>query len=306
MGIQFNASYVANQAKVLSLSNEDNIALLNSNKVNRSEIGSTLSFYVDNISSGVGSYTKLVTSNVGITEASIGTGSITGSNQNVGSFITEQSIFEEGANTGVSTLELTGAIQKVSGDNAIFYYTLSKYAADTTVTLLATSNTTAEVKSFSFEQFTQKAQLTDVTWLETDRVLIQFYGSKVGTGSDPVYNFRVGGQKPIKFNFNVPSSSINIPFTLVKSKLLENVDVNIVSDLEKVEVTKLVSDVTAARTNLAVESSTELNVRDVQSKARANHTGTQELSTISDAGSLAASQLLILQILLKVKLLKVS
>lgn len=47
-------------------------------------------------------------------------------------------------------------------------------------------------------------------------------------------------------------------------------------------------DISIARTNLDVESSTELDARDTANRDRANHTGTQEISTIVDAGALAS------------------
>jgi len=51
-----------------------------------------------------------------------------------------------------------------------------------------------------------------VTFLDTDRIVIKYYGNKVGVGASPEYEFEFGGSNPVRTTFPVPAS--NLPFSL--------------------------------------------------------------------------------------------
>jgi hypothetical protein len=295
MSFVTQAGYMASQANEQSLSNLDEINLLKDSKLNRSELPSTLYFYPTTDVSDIGLNVEGTTipynalSTTPGTETIIPSGFISGQDQLLAAFLSEANTIEE--SIGVIVPELTGYIQKVGGENATFYYKVIVMKADNSVVTLATSTSTEEIVATSFLQFTQSVRISNYTYEVGDRTGLLFYGNKAGSGSDAEYNFRLGGANPISLKYPVPATSVALTPSTVMSKLLENSDTNIVTDLEKAEVTKLVEDKQGARDNLEVETTSQLNVRDADNRNRTNHTGTQTLSTISDAGTLASKSI---------------
>jgi len=74
---------------------------------------------------------------------------------------------------------------------------------------------TTLVSSATYIEFSASALLNNGTWLSTDRIVLKFYGSKVGSGSNPAFDFQFGGSTPVRTVMPVPASVIvDLPITI--------------------------------------------------------------------------------------------
>lgn len=189
------------------------------NKVDVSSLGSNILLYPTLVDSTITGYKILVddssdanypvATDVYTTDTlqAGGTSLITGSNIEVGRFITTKNIFI--GNPGVIGITTVGNIKKIDANtaDAAFYFTISKYDTITdTETLVTTSGTTPVVSSLNYEQFFETALLNNETFAAEDYIVITFFASRVGNGSDPIYAFQFGGASPVRTLFPVPIS----------------------------------------------------------------------------------------------------
>lgn len=105
----------------------------------------------------------------------------------------------------------------------------------------------------------------------------------MATWVQPIRRATITEETPTVLPFVPPYPNTPTDGTLLAGELVEGVVVWVKKTYAQVW-TKIVTAVTAAqmRTDLSVESTTELNARDTANRARANHTGTQSADTLTD------------------------
>ena len=186
---------------------------LNAIKASVADVASNLILYPTTASADVSGYFKLVSStddsDYNTTAVDISTGAITGSDVLISTLISDANVI--GGNPGVINLSVIGNIRKISGnDDAHFYFTVSVRDSDNNEVLLSTSNQTDTITVSTYEQFAASALLNDVAFASTDRLVYRFYGIKVGTSTDPTYEFQFGGGNPVRALVPLPFSAVPI------------------------------------------------------------------------------------------------
>ena len=187
---------------------------LDLNKVSHSEMIGTLVIYPTDTASGISTYYLAVDS---ITDAEyndtpvdITTPSITSEDPDnpllVGAVISEAGIIN--GNPGRITVHTVGNIRQVSGNrSAAFRFEMLHRDSGGTETSMGMSGYTNEITTNEYEEFAADCLLsTPVTFTETDRLVVKYYGYKTssGGGADPVYQFQFGGDSPVRTNLPVP------------------------------------------------------------------------------------------------------
>jgi hypothetical protein len=183
--------------------------------VTADQLPSNLNLFATNVSSDIATYFKLVTSiddpDYNDTAVDIPTGAITTTNQFIASLATSAGVLL--GNPGIINLTTVGNVRRTSGTgNAEFYYEVYHRDSVGTETLIATSSATPPVTVGVYTEFIALALLNNGTFLPTDRIVIKYYANRVGSGSDPSYEFQFGGTSPVRTSFPVPAS--NLPFSL--------------------------------------------------------------------------------------------
>ena len=175
------------------------------------QLPSTLILFPTNVASSVGGYVKLVTSiddpDYNEPAVDIPTGEITGVGQSISSLTTEEGIII--GTPPIFNITTIGNIRRVSGTaTAVFYFEVYKRTALGVETLIGTSDNTLNVSSATYVEFNASAVWNNGTFTATDRIVLKFYGSKVGAGSNPSYEFQFGGSTPVRTLVPVPLSVI--------------------------------------------------------------------------------------------------
>jgi hypothetical protein len=190
-------------------------------KVNIKDLGTNITLFPTTADADVLGYKKLVTSTASpdydVTAVDFVTSPVTFSPVVLGTLISEEGLIK-GA-PGLVNITTIGNIAKVSGNrDAVFYFTLSKRSSLGEETLLCSSDPTPAVSSTEYRQFSEAALLPLLaSFVETDRIVIRFYGVKViDTGGNPVYKFQFGGTEPVRTLLPVPAS-VSIQETWRKS-----------------------------------------------------------------------------------------
>lgn len=187
------------------------------------DLPSNLVLYPTSTSSDIGGYSKIVTS---ITDPSyntsavdITTGAISESNQLISSLATSANIII--GNPGLFNVSTIGNIRRTAGSGtAEFYFQIYKRTSGGTETLITTSSNTSAISSTIYSQFSATALWNDGVFLATDRVVLKFYGTKVGAGSSPTYDFQFGGSNPFR-------TTVPIPLNVVP-----NINLNDINDVD--------------------------------------------------------------------------
>jgi hypothetical protein len=117
-------------------------------------------------------------------------------------------------NPGTFNITTIGNIRKITGNNdnqfAEFFFRVYKREINTTTDIwLATSTTTGPVRTPLNEYlgFSASAIISNVTFLETDRIIIKYFGNMVGNAGSS-YEFQFGGDNPVRTLIPVPVSVI--------------------------------------------------------------------------------------------------
>lgn len=190
------------------------------------DLPSNLILYPTTVASGIGGYNKLVSS---ITDPSyntvavdVSTGTITGTDQLIAGLITSPNIIV--GNPGIFNITTIGNIRKVSGAaQAEFYFTVYKRDAGGTETLILQSSNTPQITSAIYTEFSATGLWNDGIFVSTDMIVMKFYGTKVGSGSSPTYDFQFGGTQPVR-------TLVPIPLTVVPNLSLDELtDVTIIT-----------------------------------------------------------------------------
>jgi len=181
-------------------------------------IPANLTFYNTTAASNVSGYNKVVISiddpDYDTVAVDVSTGAITTTAQPVGSFVSDAGIFA--GNPGVINISTVGEIRRTSGSGtAEFYYEVYQRDSLGNETLIATSNKTTPVTTSVYQQFQASALFNNGTWLSTDRVVIKYYADRISSGSDPVYEFLVGGSNPVRTLFPISAQLLlNVPISI--------------------------------------------------------------------------------------------
>jgi hypothetical protein len=177
-----------------------------------------LTFYNTTAASNVAGYDKVVISiddpDYDTVAVNVSTGAITTTAQPVGSFVSDAGIFA--GNPGVINISTVGEIRRTSGSGtAEFYYEVYQRDSLGNETLIATSNKTTPVTTSVYQQFQASALFNNGTWLSTDRVVIKYYADRLSGGSNPVYQFLVGGSNPVRTLFPISAQLLlNVPIAI--------------------------------------------------------------------------------------------
>lgn len=171
------------------------------------DLPSTLTLYPTTTASGIGGYNRLVTSitdpDYDSTAVDVSTGAITGTDQLIAGLITDAGLII--GNPGIFNMTTIGNIRKVSGaGQAEFYFRVYKRDSGGTETLILQSSNTPQITSAIYSEFNASGLWNDGIFVSTDSIVIKFYGTKVGGGSSPTYNFQFGGVQPVRSIVPVP------------------------------------------------------------------------------------------------------
>jgi hypothetical protein len=183
------------------------------------DLPSTLTVYPTTVASGIGGYNKLVSSitdpDYNTTAVDVSTGAITGTDQLIAGLITDQNQIV--GNPGVFNITTIGNIRKTAGSGqAEFFFRVYKRDSGGTETLILQSNNTQQITSAIYAEFFANGLWNDGIFVSTDRIVIKFYGTKVGGGSNPTYDFQFGGTSPVRSIIPVPLNVIpsgGVPLT---------------------------------------------------------------------------------------------
>lgn len=189
--------------------------------ITASDLPTSLLIYPTTAASSIGGYYRLVTSMSDPVydkpAVDVATGAISGSNQLISSLASDAGIVV--GDLGIFNVTIVGNIRKTAGatsTDATFYFEVYKRESSGTETLIATSDSTRVVSSTTYEEFFATALFNDGTFLTTDRLVLKFYGTKVGGGIAPQYDFQFGGVLPVRVSFPVPTQNLlsyYIPYT---------------------------------------------------------------------------------------------
>ena len=177
------------------------------------DLPSTLTLYPTTATSSIGGYNKLVSSitdpSYNTTAVDVSTGAITGTDQLIAGLITEPNQII--GNPGIFNMTTIGNIRKTSGSGqAEFFFRVYKRDAGGTETLILQSNNTQQITSAIYAEFFANGLWNDGVFISTDRIVIKFYGTKVGSGSAPTYDFQFGGTSPVRSIVPVPLTVIPV------------------------------------------------------------------------------------------------
>ena len=175
--------------------------------ISLNDLPSNLILYPTTAASDVGGYFKLVSS---ITDPSyntvavdVSTGAITTTNQLISSLVTSANIII--GNPGVFNITTIGNITRTSGSGqAEFYFQVYKRDSSGTETLITTSDNTLPVLNTGYSEFSATGLWNDGIFVNTDRIVLKFYGNRISGGSDPSYNFQFGGTAPVRTLVPIP------------------------------------------------------------------------------------------------------
>jgi len=179
------------------------------------QLPSNLNLFATNVASDIPTYFKLVTSiddpDYNTIPVDIPTGAITTTGQFIAALSTEAGVLI--GNPGIINLLTIGNIRRVSGTGtADFYYEVYQRTSGGTETLVTTSNATPPISVTIYTEFLASALLNNGTFLDTDRIVVKYYGNRIPGSSNPSYEFQFGGVSPVRTTFPVPAS--NLPFSL--------------------------------------------------------------------------------------------
>ena len=183
------------------------------------DLPSTLTVYPTTVASGIGGYNKLVSSitdpDYNTTAVDVSTGAITGTDQLIAGLITDENQII--GNPGIFNITTIGNIRKTAGSGqAEFFFRVYKRDSGGTETLILQSNNTQQITSAIYAEFFANGLWNDGIFVSTDRIVIKFYGTKVGGGSNPTYDFQFGGTSPVRSIIPVPLNVIpsgGVPLT---------------------------------------------------------------------------------------------
>jgi hypothetical protein len=179
--------------------------------VTADQLPSNLNLFATDVSSDIPTYFKLVTSisdpDYNTIPVDIPTGVITTTGQLIATLATTANVLV--GNPGIINLLTIGNVRRTSGSGtAEFYYEVYHRTSGGTETLISTSSKTPPINTNVYTEFLAAALLNNGVFLATDRIVVKYYADRVGSGSNPNYDFQFGGISPVRTNFPVPATNI--------------------------------------------------------------------------------------------------
>lgn len=178
-------------------------------KADVSLLQANINFYATTASSPVTGYNKLVTSvddaDFDTTAVDVSTGTVTSAETLIASLASDTNVID-GSVSGI-TITTLGEIRRTSGNGmGRFWFEVYKRDSGGTETLLATSPKTEYIQEETYTQLFDAVFVSSGTVAATDRVVLKFYGQT--DNQDAVFDFRFGGNNPIRSLFPVAVSVI--------------------------------------------------------------------------------------------------
>jgi hypothetical protein len=196
-------------------------SLDNTSYVKTTDMASTLILYPTSAASDIVEYSRLVTSNLDAdyddTAVDIPTGPISGTDQLIASLILDAGVIV--GDVGIFATTTIGNVKKIAGSGSSggsFYFEIYKRDSLGTEEFIASSDPTSTVTSDFYSEFSSSAIFNNGVFADTDRLVLKFYGSKVGGGSSASFEFQFGGETPVRTLLPVPVSvllSDYVPYT---------------------------------------------------------------------------------------------
>lgn len=127
-----------------------------------------------------------------------------------GAVISDNNIIS--GNPGVFNFTLAGNIRKTAGPTASqaeFFFRIYKRSSAGTETLISESaKVLVPNNSGAYILFSTIALWNNGTFLDTDRIVLKFYGILAGSGTGGTYQFQFGGTSPVRGSAAVPTAVI--------------------------------------------------------------------------------------------------
>lgn len=207
----------------------------------QNDLPTTLLLFATNVPSGIDGYFKLVNTiddpNYNTIPVDIPTGNIiveTSEGQFIAGLITTPN--QISGNPGIFNITTIGSIRKAEGSGsgqATFFYRIYKRNSLGIETLVCISDPTLPVNNGTYAEFQASGIFNDGVFGPTDTIVVKYYGKRIAGGSAPAYEFKFGGDTPVRTVFPIPTSAIpNIylddianvyidPLTLANKDLLQ-------------------------------------------------------------------------------------
>lgn len=177
--------------------------------VKKTELPSNLTLYATTATSDILGYFKLVDSISDIEyndiAVNVTTPTINGPNIEIARLVTYAGLLT--GNPGTINLTTVGNVRRISGNSeATFNYEIYHRDNLGVESLIGVSSMSANVGVNIYEQFSATALFNNGDWNLTDRIVIVFYGTKIGSGSNSIFEFQFGGTNPIRTIIPVPAN----------------------------------------------------------------------------------------------------
>ena len=179
----------------------------------QNDLPTTLLLFATNIPSGINGYYKLVNTiddpDYNTVAVNIPTGNIITTDQFIAGLITTPN--QINGNPGIFNITTIGSIRKALGSGsgqATFFYRVYKRNNLGIETLVCTSDPTLPVNNGIYAEFQASGIFNDGVFGPTDYIVVKYYANRVSGGSDPAYEFRFGGDTPVRTVFPIPTSAI--------------------------------------------------------------------------------------------------
>jgi len=190
---------------------QDALDELEIKKLNVKDAGTNLVLFATTTESDLSGFNALVccTSRpqYDTTAVDVSTGPVGNNNTLVGQLASRSGVLI--GDLGIVNITTIGNIRKVSGNrNAVFFFEVYRREANGDEFFITSSDPTPEISSADYRQFSEFALVPlGVTFAETDRIVIRYYGRKTESGgNDPVYQFQFGGIDPVRTLFPVSAN----------------------------------------------------------------------------------------------------
>lgn len=173
---------------------------------------SSITFYALTEASWILTYNSMATNTSDArysqTPTDFATPSITGTDQVLANFLNDA--WDINWIVNETNVETTWSIRKISWSwNANFFIEYYHRTSWWVETFLGKTSLTPTVTNASYEEFSVSWIITTKNFLVTDRFLNRIVWSKIGWGSDPVYEIQLEGLTPMRTILPVPSWSIS-------------------------------------------------------------------------------------------------
>jgi len=212
-GTAAEISYDNVDAELIATTVKGALDELSLTKADVSQLSTNLAVFATTAASDISGYNVLVSSidnpDYNTTAVDVATGAVNADGQLISSLAASAGLFE--GQVDPITVTTIGNIRKTAGNanqSASFYFEVYVRNAAGTETLVGTSDDTGEINPTNlneYQEFSASAFVSFGTVLDTDRIVIKYYGNVVdGAGAE--YDFQFGGGNPVRTLLPVPAT----------------------------------------------------------------------------------------------------